>query len=78
MTSWPSVSVAFWVVTIMLMKSHSYWVRISSRDHSVASDELSLARSRMSLAAVGSRETPLAHVTSRLQRLQEAWAHRCG
>ncbi|TNN52698.1 hypothetical protein EYF80_037078 [Liparis tanakae] len=32
------------------MNSHSYWVRITSRDHSVASEELSVARSRMSLA----------------------------
>lgn len=54
MTSWSSRSVAFLVVTIMLINSHSYWVRINSRDHSVASDELSLARSRMSLAAVRS------------------------
>jgi len=53
--SWPRISLAFLEVTVILMNSHSYWVRITSRDHSVASEELSLARSRMSLAEVGEK-----------------------
>lgn len=55
MMSWSSRSVAFLAVTFMLMNSHSYWVLITSRDHSVASEELSLAWRRMSLAEVGDR-----------------------
>lgn len=48
--SWPIKSLALLVVTVMFMNSHSYCVRIKSRDHSVASVELSLGWSRMSWA----------------------------
>ncbi len=54
--SWRTKSLALLEVTVMLMNSHSYWMRITSRDHSVASEELSLAWSRMSLAEVGDKK----------------------
>lgn len=55
--SWPNGSLALLAVTVMLMNSHSYWVRITSRDHSVASEELSLGWSRRSLAEVRDKRT---------------------
>lgn len=57
MMSWPSGPVALWLVTVICIKSHSYWVLITSRDSSVASEELSVASSRRCLAA-GHHEAP--------------------
>lgn len=43
------------LVTVMLMNSHSYWVRITSRDHSVACDELIWRTSCISASDMGDK-----------------------